>query len=224
MTIRERVLAMSARTEFFLVLAVAFSYFVGTSLALLFSGQRTFDLTTGRAVRGIAAEVIILIVVGWVLITRGWNLGNLVGQFSWNALFAGIPLAVGYYVLYVLIVIAAVSAFGEGARSPGVAFKPLAPVALLVALVVLNSVFEELLVTGYIVSALTPRGAPLAIGGSVLVRFLYHLYHGPAAALFILPLGLVFAAVYWRWRTLWPLLLAHSVLNLLAFSATTSAT
>jgi membrane protease YdiL (CAAX protease family) len=33
------------------------------------------------------------------------------------------------------------------------------------------------------------------------------------AALTILPLGLVFAMVYWRWRLVWPLIVAHGVMD-----------
>ena len=29
----------------------------------------------------------------------------------------------------------------------------------------------------------------------------------------LLPLGLLFAFVYWRWRLLWPLIVAHGVMD-----------
>ena len=31
------------------------------------------------------------------------------------------------------------------------------------------------------------------------------------------PLGLLFGAVFWRWRNLWPLIVAHTIANLIAF-------
>jgi membrane protease YdiL (CAAX protease family) len=65
--------------------------------------------------------------------------------------------------------------------------------------------------------ALSEQGAALAITASALLRFLYHLYQGPVASLAILPLGLLFAAVFWKWRSLWPLIAAHTLANIYAF-------
>ena len=48
---------------------------------------------------------------------------------------------------------------------------------------------------------------------SAFVRLLYHTYQGPLAIVTILPLGLIFAAVYLKWRNLWPLVLAHTAFN-----------
>ena len=91
-----------------------------------------------------------------------------------------------------------------------------APTAM-IAFIVVNSFFEETIVSGYVITALSPQGAGLAITASTLLRFLYHLYQGPLAAISILPLGLLFGAVFWRWRNLWPLIVAHTIANLIAF-------
>ena len=82
--------------------------------------------------------------------------------------------------------------------------------------IAVNSVFEESAVTGYVVTQLSEQGAALAVTASGLVRFAYHLYQGPIASIAILPLGLLFAAVYWRWRNLWPLIVAHTITNLIS--------
>ena len=34
--------------------------------------------------------------------------------------------------------------------------------------------------------------------------------------------GLLFGAVYWRWRRLWPLIVAHTIANLISFMVTRS--
>ena len=97
---------------------------------------------------------------------------------------------------------------------------PSAPVILMLVFIVVNSIFEEALVTGYVVTALAEQGPALAITASTLLRFAYHLYQGPVASISVLPLGLMFAAVFWKWRTLWPLVMAHSLINVMAFSST----
>lgn len=217
--LRGRIANLSPRAEVVLVLVISFSYFVATSLVVLLSGIRSFDLTAGRVLRGIAVEVAILGGVGWILGARGRSLLALVGRFSWRSVLAGIPLAVGYYVFYVAVVLASILFLGPEMQQYAVQMHPLAPFTLMVVFILVNSVFEETLVTGYVVSALQGKGATIAICGSAGLRVLYHLYHGPAAMLAILPLGLAFAAVYWRWRKLWPLYVAHTLANLVAFAS-----
>lgn len=216
--LRERVRGMSARAELVVVLSISFSYFVATSLAVFLLRIRSFDLTTGRVARGLVVELVILAIVWWILTVRDWKVGEVVGRFSWRSVLAGVPLAIGYYVFYVAVVLATIIFLGPFAQQFGVQMTPLAPFALMVLFIVLNSLFEETLVTGYAVSALRPKGAAIAICGSAFLRTLYHLYHGPAAMLAILPLGLAFAGVYWRWRKLWPLYMAHTLANLFAFA------
>ena len=37
------------------------------------------------------------------------------------------------------------------------------------------------------------------------------------ASIGILPLGLLFGAMFWRWRNVWPLIVAHTIENIVAF-------
>jgi membrane protease YdiL (CAAX protease family) len=139
-------------------------------------------------------------------------------RFSWPAFLGGVPLFVAYNLLYWTASILVVSVYPAAARLGTVRMLTTAPFALIVAFIVVNSIFEEATVVGYVVTALSDQGPALSITASALLRFLYHLYQGPVASLAILPLGLLFAAVYWRWRNLWPLLVAHSIANCAAFA------
>ena len=216
--VEERIRRLTDRSEFFLVVTLSFAYFVGTSLTALLSGIRELELTTGRALRGIATEIAILLVVGWILRVRGWTLGRITAPFSWSALIGGIPLFIAYYVLYATTMLVVLAFYSNAASLIRVRMVPHAPFAVVLALILINSIFEEALVTGYVVAALSGQGAALAITASTLLRLLYHLYQGPVASLSILPLGLLFGAVYWRWKTLWPLVAAHTLANIAAFA------
>jgi uncharacterized protein len=213
---RERIRRLSARSEFFLVISLSFAYFIGTSLWVLLLRIRVLDLTTGRALRGVATEMAILVVVGWILRVRGWDLRRLMGRFTWPAVFGGIGLFVAFYVLYVLVTLAVLAVYPPAAQLSTVRFIVSAPVAVIFLFILVNSVFEELLVTGYVVAALSEQGPALAVTASALLRFLYHLYQGPVASMAVLPLGLLFGAAFWKWRTLWPLVIAHTLANILA--------
>jgi membrane protease YdiL (CAAX protease family) len=77
-----------------------------------------------------------------------------------------------------------------------------------------------MLVVGYVIQALEAKqGIVFAIGISVLIRLLYHTYQGPIAAISIIPMGLIFAVVFWRWRNVVPLIVAHTIMNGLALSS-----
>ncbi|HEX6086151.1 MAG TPA: CPBP family intramembrane glutamic endopeptidase, partial [Thermoanaerobaculia bacterium] len=93
-----------------------------------------------------------------------------------------------------------------------------APAALVLLFIVINSFFEETIVTAYVVTALAKDGAALAITASTLLRFAYHLYQGPLASISILPLGLLFATMFWRRRNVWPLIVAHTIANVVSFA------
>jgi len=218
----ERIRNLSERAEFLLVISISFAYFISSSLVVLVLRIHEFELTTGRLLRGIAVEIGILLIVGWFLSVRGWRLSRLGPRPSWSALLAGIPLLIACYALYGTARFLVVSAYPAAANLATVRMVPKAPLAVVIAFILVNSVFEEALVTGYVVTVLAEQGAALAITASALLRFLYHLYQGPIASLAVLPLGIVFAAVYWRWKTLWPLIVAHTIANAIAYAVAAS--
>jgi membrane protease YdiL (CAAX protease family) len=82
-----------------------------------------------------------------------------------------------------------------------------------------NGAAEEVLVVGYLLVRLRQIGVPpeLALAGTALLRGSYHLYQGFGGGLGNLLMGLVFA-LWWMWtRRLWPLVLAHALLDVVAF-------
>ena len=91
---------------------------------------------------------------------------------------------------------------------------------LLILLVsLLNPLFEEILVCGYVIEALRNRlGVVAAINVSTTLRVLYHVYQGPLAYLWVAMLGLLFSYTYAKWRRLWPVVVAHAIHDYVALS------
>jgi membrane protease YdiL (CAAX protease family) len=212
---RDRIKALSDRGEFVLVVVLCFGYYVATSLAALLMRLDRFELTTGRVTRGLAIQLVILAIAGWVLHVRGVTPAEITRRLTWKSVLAGVPLFLVYIVVYWSIAIAVLMIW-PAAGASAMRMVPAAPIALIVAFILVNSFFEEAAVTGYVVWRLAPQGTALAISASVLLRFLYHLYQGPAGSLSILPLGLIFAYVYRRTHSIWPLVTAHTIANLFA--------
>ncbi|MEU7932034.1 CPBP family intramembrane glutamic endopeptidase [Micromonospora echinofusca] len=91
------------------------------------------------------------------------------------------------------------------------------PVLILAA--VQNSVLEEVIVVGYLVTRL--RQLQWRIGAivatSALLRGSYHLYQGFGAFLGNVVMGVVFSLFYLRTRRVMPLIVAHTLLDVVAF-------
>jgi uncharacterized protein len=83
-----------------------------------------------------------------------------------------------------------------------------------------NPVFEEVLVCGYVITALKGRvGTTTAVNVSADIRVFYHLYQGAVGVVGIAPLALLFAYGYARTGRLWPLIVAHALTDFWALAA-----
>jgi membrane protease YdiL (CAAX protease family) len=78
---------------------------------------------------------------------------------------------------------------------------------------------EEVIVVGYLLTRLDQLGVGprAALAWSSLLRGGYHLYQGFGAGLGNLVMGLVFGYAWQRTGRLWPLVIAHSLIDTVAF-------
>jgi uncharacterized protein len=82
-----------------------------------------------------------------------------------------------------------------------------------------NGFAEEVVVVGYLITRLKQVGLSQnrAILASSVLRGLYHLYQGFGAGLGNLVMGLVFGYAWCRTGRLWPLVIAHGLIDTVAF-------
>ncbi|MEV5763427.1 CPBP family intramembrane glutamic endopeptidase [Micromonospora sp. NPDC052213] len=92
-------------------------------------------------------------------------------------------------------------------------------VPVLVLAAVQNSVLEEVIVVGYLVTRLRQLRWRLGaiIATSALLRGSYHLYQGFGAFVGNVVMGVVFSLFYLRTRRVMPLVVAHTLLDVFAF-------
>src|ERR1700733_12159370 len=78
---------------------------------------------------------------------------------------------------------------------------------------------EEIIVVGYLLARLGQLGVGprAALVWSSLLRGAYHLYQGFGAGLGNIAMGLVFGYAWQRTRRLWPLVIAHGLIDTVAF-------
>ncbi|MFH9726312.1 CPBP family intramembrane glutamic endopeptidase [Streptomyces sp. NPDC017254] len=91
------------------------------------------------------------------------------------------------------------------------------PVLILSA--IQNSVLEEVVVVGYLLRRLGQLGwTPMAaLVASSVLRGSYHLYQGIGGFVGNVVMGVVFVLLYRRWGRVGPLVVAHALLDIVAF-------
>lgn len=92
-------------------------------------------------------------------------------------------------------------------------------VPVLVLAAVQNAVLEEVVVVGYLVTRLEELrwSTPAVLAASAVLRGSYHLYQGFGPFVGNLVMGLVFTGLYLRTRRALPLVVAHTMIDVVAF-------
>jgi membrane protease YdiL (CAAX protease family) len=157
-------------------------------------------------------EILILAIMFWIGRIRGWSFATFGLRVSWKLTGAGFLLFALTFVALVIVAVIANTIHPAG-TSPqltgGVTWFFVLPV------LIINPFFEELLETGYFVHCLQRYGMWPAVLTSALFRGALHAYLGFNGALSLFGMGIIFGLVYWRWRQLWPLIIAHSLGDLI---------
>jgi membrane protease YdiL (CAAX protease family) len=204
--------------EIALVVAIFAGWFIHSSLQAVLSGFPIPHLSDKEALGILLTECITFPIAFAVLWVRGWRLKDLGIQVTWLNSFAGLLLFGGTLFLNVALWELFGHAVGgrEFLREFSQAISVSFPVAVLLS--VANGFFEEFFLCRYLVEAFTKFGPALAIGASALVRVMYHLYQGPLGAILVLGFGVAVTFFYWRFRQVWPAMLAHMLADLEALT------
>ncbi len=90
---------------------------------------------------------------------------------------------------------------------------------VLLASALQNALLEEFVVVGYLLIRLRQLGmrVPIAIAVSAVLRGSYHLYQGLGGFFGNAAMGVLFGWLYLRWGRVAPLVVAHTVLDVVAF-------
>lgn len=93
-------------------------------------------------------------------------------------------------------------------------------ITMLVLAAVKNALLEEVIVVGYLMTRLRDGGWGMwaVIFTSALLRGTYHLYQGLGQAFGNVLMGVIFGWWYYRTRRLWPLIIAHALIDIVAFA------
>jgi membrane protease YdiL (CAAX protease family) len=216
---KERILRMSQRTEVALVLLLAFGMTVPKSLWALLSPdylakRATPPITNETLHHTVLYELGVMMILIPFLKARGWSRERLgirptVADSMW-----GVGIVVGYYAVAMVLITLIANIWPQAVLVASRIRLAQGPFdwPTMISTSVINPVFEEVFVCGYVITALKERfGTTTAINVSAGIRVFYHFYQGALGVLSITPMALLFA--YWFARTgrLWPLIVAHAL-------------
>lgn len=205
--LRQRIEAWSPVTEFGIVVLGAFALPIAASL---WSTGNPNQVVTARELQQlIVQEAIVLAALGWFLSVRGWSVEHFDAHPSWLEIAHGVGLAVAPWVAWAIVA----PAFDSSQETLLSANATLDWVTVL-AISIINPLFEELFLCGYMITVLTQRQGPaVALAASLAVRLSFHTYQGLAGLVSIGLIGLTFSIYFVRTRRLWPVLVAHGLLD-----------
>jgi uncharacterized protein len=223
--LHERIRRLPPGIEFLIVVSWAFGMPIFSSILAILgsegeSGRAVFN--NEALVSILVFEVVQSVFLVWFLRIRGWTLDKLGLHCTWRATAWGVVLLVVTYMLTLgAQALAQMILPLDHARA--LERYPAAGRSLSMELVFLtstvNGIFEEVFVAGYIITVLKERrGDWIAINVSTVVRMLYHLYQGPIGIITIVPLGMLYGYTYVRTRQLWPLIVAHVLVDIIGLS------
>jgi membrane protease YdiL (CAAX protease family) len=221
---KERILRLSGAFEVTLVLLLAFGMTVpGNLMALLSPDYLAYraapPITNDVLIHTLIYELVIMSILIPFLKARGWTRERLGIRPTIQDSIRGVGILFAFYATVLLLEAILESVWPtlligiSHIRLNAGHFDP----ATVLAVSIINPVFEELFVCGYLITALRDRfGVTTAINVSAGIRVFYHFYQGALAVVGVTPMALLFA--YWFARTgrLWPLIVAHAIQDFVA--------
>jgi membrane protease YdiL (CAAX protease family) len=229
-----------AAAEVWIVLALSLGqsavYSVVSLTAKLTEGrplaQQTATLNASRSPRpyldltyqllDVVFTVVPAVLAVWLLAEGGRNAVRLLGldlRRPWRDLAEGAVLAavIGLPGLGLYVVGRELGITAQVVASGLAPYWWAVPVLVLQA--VKNAVIEEVVVVGYLVTRLRERGWALwaVVGCSAVLRGSYHLYQGFGPFVGNAVMGVVFALWFVRRKRVMPLVVAHTLLDVVAF-------
>jgi membrane protease YdiL (CAAX protease family) len=205
--------------ELWLVVWVCGGLFVASSITRLLQSHGApvvFDAT--HAFRLLGSEAFLAIAFVPLLHTRGWTVQRVTAPWESRDIVRAVAIFSALYAIELGVAHVA-PLFGVTAHTSGVQVSWSLPWLLIASISALNPIFEEFLYLGYVFNATKRYGAVVAATSAVCLRVAIHAYQGPGALVQHVLIAVVLTVYYARTRRLWPVIMAHGILDIFALGA-----
>lgn len=222
---KRKVNTLPGLLEFIIVITASLGYFIYSALQYThFSDSNATVISFGDAeiFHMLQYECTVLVFLFLFLKFQGRNFKSLGLSFSLDKITHGLILFISNYIVYLLLFRVfgdfLISTSNETSSAGVVAYSINLSLLPLLLFSIINPIFEELILVGYIVSVAGKRfGLIITVIISVLFRLSFHVYQGPLILLTILPMGILFTIYFWYKRSIIPLIIGHGVMDFLSF-------
>lgn len=208
--------------EFLVVMGVAFGVPIYVSVSTVLATTQWAGFSDSSLVGMAMWELTVLTALGFPLWVRGWAPQMLGLRFQWG----DIPPALVLFVASLAAVqpLNLLESYLSEAANPSfdVFVSGALSLSAIVALSVVNPIFEEVFVCAYAIRVLERKySQPVAVNVSIAIRASYHLYQGALGTLAVIVFGLIVSWWFARTGRLWPVIIAHGLLDLIALAVYT---
>lgn len=160
-------------------------------------------------------EIIILLFISVFLEFRKWKLKDFNLHFTWTLpLIAVVLVASRLSIGGILRLVFEWSGCDLGQP---IDLRLEASLMSCFLVIIVNSIYEEVLLLGYLFKRLEKFHPLIVILISMMIRESYHLYQGWYRLPMGISLGLVYGWYYYKYKKLWPPIMAHGITNALSF-------
>jgi len=212
---------LSERAEFWIILLIAYGYPFIAGVQNLWNARAVVVDESTAPVRMTDADlwrIVVFEVVAGALIlgllrARGMTWAKLRPAVSWQDTLRGVGVFCGSIGAMWLAFAFAAFLPAAGDRLANVPVEAAFGLAAAACVAIVNPLFEEAINLAFIQTRLREHGAAFAIGSALLARLLANLGEGPHALVGILPIGLLFGLYHWRTGRLWPVVVAHAMIE-----------
>jgi membrane protease YdiL (CAAX protease family) len=218
--LQERIRQLPPGVEFLIVITWAFGLSIIASILSLGVASTEPVFSNEALIGGTVESLAVTLLLVWFLRIRGWTLERVGFEVSVRGTLWGVALLAGIYGFIIAVeVIAQLLGFDMDAAVASYPTADTLNMQVVVVASVVNGAYEEIFVAGYVITMLSAaRGPWTAINVSTGLRVLYHLYQGPLGVLTIVPMGLMFGYIYVRTRKLWPVIVAHVLMDVIGLA------
>jgi membrane protease YdiL (CAAX protease family) len=175
-----------------------------------------YKLDSFRFSSTVIIEIFLFSIILYILHVRGLYLSDFNLDISVKLIGVGILLFFINNITYGII-FSIIKSFVKLNTLSYLKFNYAASFISALSILIVNSFYEEFLLNGYIFKRFENQNTNLIIIISVVLRVSYHTYQGWIGFVGVLIVGLVFSIYYSKYKKLWPVIIAHGLINLTSF-------
>ena len=188
------------------VSGICFGLFILWSLQAALSGFPETAFTDSSHAWMLGLEVVLAAAALLYLYARNFDVRSLYPHPTLRGCLLGIGLFFASWLIGAVTTFSIASAEQRQIAEFSYSGLTLVPMVLFA---MANGVYEEVFLLGVLTRGLRGLGLSLAIGLSLLVRVLYHMYQGPLGMVWVLAVGATLTLGYLYSGSLWPPVFAH---------------